>query len=215
MRKRLYQFYNFLSSYPILFLLIIGIAAMFHIGGQYKPLEVAQMLKLEAKMQLKQKRQSMQKEFDDIEMIDLEKRYTLFNQEFLKLSDLEEGDFFERTANTLELYGWGLEGMENIFLDDTTNKEESYAQNKGAHINGVIVHLEANSLRQTLADGDPFLPLYASTNAMKFMWSRPPFKEYQRIKLFRTDEGFGFEASLFMPLRHAESLDESEEEKPI
>lgn len=215
MRKRLYQFYNFLSSYPILFLLIIGIAAAIYIGGQYKPLEVTHMLKLEAKMQLKQKRQSMQKEFDDIEMIDLEKRYTLFNQEFLKLSDIEEGDFYERTANTLEPYGWGLESMKNIFLEKNTNKEEFHAQKKGAHINGVIVHLEANSLRQTLANGDPFLPLYASTNAMKFMWARSPFKEYQRIKLFRTDEGFGFEASLFMPLRHADGLDESEEEKPI
>ena len=61
-----------MSSYPILFLLIIGIAAAIYIGGQYKPLEVTHMLKLEAKMQLKQKRQSMQKEFDDIEMIDLE-----------------------------------------------------------------------------------------------------------------------------------------------
>ena len=67
----------------------------------------------------------------------------------------------------------------------------------------------------TIANGDPFLPLYSSTNAMKFMWSRPPFKEYQRIRLFRTDVGFGFEASLFMPLRQADGLDESEEEKPI
>ena len=204
-----------MSSYPILFLLIIGITAMFYIGGQYKPLEVAQILKLEAKMQLKQKRQSMQKEFDDIEMIDLEKRYTLFNQKFLKLSDLEESDFLEQTANTLESHGWILERIENIFLENATNKEELYAQKKGAHINGVIVHLEANSLQQTQADVDPFLPLYASTNAMKFLWSRPPFKEYQRIKLFRTDEGFGFEASLFMPLQHVESLDESEGDKPI
>ena len=188
---------------------------MFYIGGQYKPLQLAQAQKLEQKMQLKQKLQSMQKDLADIEMVDLAKRFTLFNQEFLKLSDLEEGTLFEQIANTLELYGWGLEGMKNIFLDENTKKEESYAQKKGAHINGVIVHLEANSLRQTLADGDPFLPLYASTNAMKFMWSRPPFKEYQRIKLFRTDEGFGFEASLFMPLEHADGLVQSEAEKPI
>ena len=215
MRKRLYQVYNILSSYPILFLLIIGIATMFYLGGQYKPLQLEQAHKLETKMQLKQKLQSMQKDLADIEMVDLAKRYTLFNQDFLKLSDLEEGTFFEQIANTLEASGWDLKKMDEVFLDDTTNKEQFYTQRKGAHIDGVIVHLEANSLRQTLADGDPFLPLYASTNAMKFMWSRPPFKEYQRIKLFRTDEGFGFEASLFMPLRNAESLDESKPEKPI
>ena len=215
MRKRLYQVYNVLSSYPILFLLIIGIATMFYLGGQYKPLQLAQAQKLEKKMQLKQKLQSMQKDLADIEIVDLAKRYTLFNQDFLKPSDLEEGNFFEQMANTLEASGWDLKKMDEVFLDDTTNKEQFYTQRKGAHIDGVIVHLEANSLRQTLADGDPFLPLYASTNAMKFMWSRPPFKEYQRIKLFRTDEGFGFEASLFMPLRNAESLDESKPEKPI
>ena len=188
---------------------------MFYIGGQYKPLQLAQAQKLEKKMQLKQKLQSMQKDLADIEIVDLAKRYTLFNQDFLKPSDLEEGTFFEQIANTLEASGWDLKKMDKVFLDDTTNKEQSYTQRKGAHIDGVIVHIEANSLRQTLADGDPFLPLYASTNAMKFMWSRPPFKEYQRIKLFRTDEGFGFEASLFMPLRNAESLDESKPEKPI
>ena len=215
MRKRLYQVYNVLSSYPILFLLIIGIATMFYLGGQYKPLQLAQVQKLEKKMQLKQKLQSMQKDLADIEIVDLAKRYTLFNQDFLKPSDLEEGTFFEQIANTLEASGWDLKKMDEVFLDDTTKKEQFYTQRKGAHIDGVIVHLEANSLRQTLADGDPFLPLYASTNAMKFMWSRPPFKEYQRIKLFRTDEGFGFEASLFMPLRNAESLDESKPEKPI
>lgn len=215
MRKRLYQVYNVLSSYPILFLLIMGIAAMFYLGGQYKPLEVAQTHKLEKRMQLKQKLQSMQKDLADIEMVDLAKRYTLFNQDFLKLSDLEEGTFFEQIANTLEASGWELKKMDEVFLDDTTNKDQSYTRRKGAHINGVIVHIEANSLLQTLADGDPFLPLYASTNAMKFMWARPPFKEYQRIKLFRIEEGFGFEASIFMPLQHAEGLVESEAEKPV
>lgn len=215
MRKRLYQFYNILSSYPILCLLIIAIATMFYLGGLYKPLEVAQTHKLEKKMQLKQKRQSMQKEFADIEMVDLEKRYTLFNKDFLKLSDLEEGTFYERIANTLEAYGWDLERMEKVFLDNDTGEERFNTPRKDAQINGVIVYLEANSLRLTIANGDPFLPLYSSTNAMKFMWSRPPFKEYQRIKLFRTDVGFGLEASLFMPLRHVDGLDESEEEKPI
>jgi len=215
MRKRLYQFYNFLSSYPVLFLLTIGITATVYIGGQYKPLEIAQADKLEAKMQLKQKRQSMQKEFVDIEMIDLEKRYTIFNQEFLSLSDLDEGAFFERTANTLEAYGWGLEKMKKVFVDDTTKIEKFYAQGKGARIDGVIVHIEANSLLQTRSGGDPFLPLYASTNAMKFMWSRPPFKEYQRIKISRIDEGFQLEASLFMPLQDAEISIESDEEKAI
>ncbi len=211
----MYQVYNVLSSYPALFLLIIGIATMFYIGGKYKPLQLSQAHKLEKLIQLKQKRQSMQKEFDDIEMIDLEKRYTLFNQDFIKLSDIEEGDFFEQTQNTLESYGWGLEKMENNFLENTTNKEEFYTQKKSAYINGVIVHLEANSLGQTLANGDLFLPLYASTSAMKFMWARPPFKEYQQIRLYRTDEGFGFEASIFMPLQHVLSLDESNAEKPI
>lgn len=215
MRKRLYQVYNVLSSYPILFLLIIGMATMFYLGGQYKPLQLAQAHKLETKMQLKQKLQSMQKDLADIEMVDLAKRYTLFNQDFLKLSDLEEGTFFEQIANTLEASGWELKKMDEVFLDDTTNKEQFLTQRKGAHINGVIVHIEANSLLKTLADGDPFLPLYASTNAMKFMWARSPFKEYQRIKVFRIEEGFGFEASIFMPLEHAEGLVGSEAEKPI
>ena len=215
MRKRLYQVYNVLSSYPILFLLIIGITSMFYIGGQYKPLQLAQAQKLEKKMQLKQKLQSMQKDLADIEIVDLAKRYTLFNQDFLKPSDLEEGNFFEQMANTLEAYGWDLKKMDEVFIDDTTNKEQFYTHRKGAHINGVIVHIEANSLWQTLEDGDLFLPLYASINAMKFMWTRPPFKEYQRIKLFRIEEEFGFEASIFMPLQHAEGLVESESEKPI
>ena len=215
MRKRLYQVYNILSSYPILFFLFIGITSLFYIGGQYKPLQLAQAQKLEKKMQLKQKLQSMQKDLSDIEMVDLAKRYTLFNQDFLKLSDLEEGTLFEQIANTLEASGWDLKQVDEAFLDENTNKEQFYTQRKGAHINGVTMHIEANSLRQTLANGDPFLPLYASINSMKSMWARPPFKEYQRVKLFRTDEGFGFEASIYMPLEHAEGLVESEAEKPI
>ena len=215
MRKRLYQTYNLLSSYPVLFLLIVGIAVMLYIGGQYKPLELAQVDKLDTKMQLEQKRNSMQEDLVDIGMIDLAKRYTLFNQDFLKLSDLEDGTLFQQIENTLESYEWGLQRIEEVFFDGATKQGESFAQTKVARINGVIVHFEAISLRQKQKADDPFLPLYASTNAMKFMWARPPFKEYQRFKLSRAHDGFRFEASLFIPLQDKESSYGLQEEKTI
>ncbi len=184
-------------------------------GGQYKPLELVQVQKLDTKMQLKQKRNAMQEDLVDIEMVDLAKRYTLFNQDFLKLSDLEDGTFFQKIENTLETYGWVLERIEEVFVDDATEQGKSPAQSKVANINGVIVHFEAISLRQEQTADDPFLPLYASTNAMKFMWSRSPFKEYQRFKLSRLDDGYRFEGSLFMPLQDKESSHVLEQEKVI
>ena len=184
-------------------------------GGQYKPLELLQVQKLDTKMQLKQKRNAMKEDLVDIEMVDLAKRYTLFNQDFLKLSDLENGTLFQKIENTLESYGWVLKRMEEVFVDDATKKVKSSAQSKVPRIDGVIVHFEAISLWQEQTRDDPFLPLYASTNAMKFMWSKSPFKEYQRFKLSRTDDGFRFEASLFIPLQDKDSSYVLEQEKVI
>ncbi|MEC8332926.1 MAG: hypothetical protein VXZ83_02250 [Verrucomicrobiota bacterium] len=215
MRKRLYQLYNILSSYPVLFLLIIGIAVMLHMAGQYKPIELAKVQKLDAKIQLKQKRNSMEKDLVDIEIVDLAKRYTLFNQDFLKLSDLEDGTLFQQIENTLESYGWRLERIEEVFVDDS-NYQDGYSTQRGVvRINGVIVHIEANSLRRAQNVDEPFLPLFASTSAMKYMWARPPFKEYQKFKLSRLDDGFRFEASFFMPLQDKGSMYDLEEEKAI
>ena len=55
-------------------------------------------------------------------------------------------------------------------------------------------------------EGDPFLPFYSSFEMLKYMWSRPPFKEYQSIKLYRTEDGYNLDSSIFMPLQDLENL---------
>lgn len=215
MRKQLFKFYNFLASYPVLFFLILGICVLVYFGEQYKPLKLAQVRKMETLMQLKQKRQTMEKESADIEMVDLAKRYTLFNQDFLDISEIEEGILFNQIASTFKAYGWNLDNMEETYVDDAFDRENLVTENKGARIDGLIVHLEARSVINAKLDGEPFLPLYAASEAMKFMWSKPPIKEYLSIKIFRQEEGYGLEASIFIPLQDIENSSELEKAETI
>ena len=210
MRKRLYQLFNILASYPVLILLITGIGVLAYAAGQYQPLEQLQARKQEMRMQLKQKRQGMVRELADVEMVDLAKRYELFNKNFLERSDMEGESLSEQFAPTLKYYGWGLERLERVLADGDAN-----GQQLGVRIEGALFELEAMSLWEKDAQDEPFLPLYSMTQATRFLWARPPTKEYQRIKLSRLEEGYLLEVTMFMPLQDIDSSSEPEKEESI
>lgn len=209
MRKGLFKIYNLIAAYPVLALLCIAIGLLVYIGGQYKPVEQSFAREQAALMQLKQKAKELEKDLVELEIIDLAKRYALFNQDFLGAQELESETVFGHIESSLNAYGWQLERTEAVLLDD----EKSGAGSKnGSDLEAVMLQIEAVSLRQTDSAGEPFLPLYSATQAMRLMWARPPTKEYQRIKLSRLEEGYRLEASIFMPLRDVNSADEVKKE---
>lgn len=211
MRKRLFKIYNVIAAYPVLALLCIAIGLLVYIGGQYKPVEQSFARKQAALMQLKQKAKGLEKDLVEVEMIDLAKRYALFNQDFLAADELESETLSSLLESSLRAHGWQLERSEAILLDDDKPEAEA-GGGAGPRLRAVMLQIEAVSLSATNAAGEPFLPLYSATQAMRFMWVRPPTKEYQRIQLSRLDAGYRLEASIFMPLRDVDSADESEKE---
>lgn len=211
MRTRLFKIYNVIAAYPVLALLCIAIGLLVYIGGQYKPVEQSFARKQAALMQLKQKAQGLEQDLVEVEMLDLAKRYALFNQDFLAAEDLEGEMLSSHIESSLNAHGWQLERTEAILVDD--DKAEAGATGRGTpRVEAVMLQIEAVSVSQTDPAGEPFLPLYSATQAMRFMWARPPTKEYQRIQLSRLDAGYRLEASIFMPLRDADSADETEKE---
>lgn len=209
MRKRLFKIYNVIAAYPVLALLCIAIGLLVYIGGQYKPVEQSFARKQAALMQLKQKAQALEKDLVEVEMLDLAKRYALFNQDFLAAEDLEGEMLSSHIESSLNAHGWQLERTEAILVDD--DKAEAGATGRGtSRVEAVMLQIEAVSVSQTDPAGEPFLPLYAATQAMRFMWSRPPTKEYQRIQISRVEAGYRLEASIFLPLRDQDSTEELE-----
>ena len=107
---------------------------------------------------------------------------------------------------TFRSYGWNLDQIDRFFLEDDSEDEKALTSAQGAKINGVIVKIEARALQNVYPNGDPFLPFYSSFEMLKYMWSSPPFKEYQSIKLYRTEDGYNLDSSIFMPLQDLENL---------
>lgn len=210
MRKHLFQIYNLLSSYPILVLLVFGIGALVYIGGQYKPLELKQARQLEALMQLKQKQTDMEAQLKDVEIVDLAKRYTLFNQDFLDPAALEGDTLADQIGANFRAYGWDLQALEQ----ERVNTAPEVSQNT-VRITGVSVQTNAVSMQTKQADGEPFLPLYSATQALRFMWLRAPTKEYKRVKLSRLEDGYRFEASIFLPLQDTANTNKPDQEAEI
>ena len=215
MRKKLYHFYNLISSYPVLILMIVGLGVLLYLGSEYKPLELEQARKLDVQIKLQQEQKAIRDKLLDIGISDTIKRYLLFNRDFLTLSNIEEGELSEQMASVLRSYGWIQDSLDHSFPDDSASRGNTHNTNKGAKIDGAIIKIEASSFQNMHSTSEPFLPFYSGFQVLKYMWMRPPFKEYQRIKLSRTKEGYRLDFSLFMPLQDTESSIDLEEDLAI
>ena len=215
MRKKLYHFYNLISSYPVLVIMIIGLGIIFYLGSEYKPLELEKLRKQEVQIGIKQEQKIIQNQLSEIGIGDTIKRYTLFNRYLLERSNAEIGKLRILMNPTFRSYGWNLDQVDCFFLEDDSEEEKVQTSAQGANLDGVIIKIEARALQSVYPNGDPFLPFYSSFEMLKYMWSRPPFKEYQSIKLYRTEDGYNLDSSIFMPLQDLESSSRLNEESVI
>ncbi len=215
MRKKLYHFYNFISSYPVLILMIIGLGILFYLGSEYKPLELEKVRKLELQIKIQQEQKAIQSKLSDIGISDTVKRYLLFNRDFLESTKIDDGELSKQMASVLRSYGWSIERTDHFFQDDSTSRGNIQDTAKGAKIDGAVVEVEASSFQRMHSNGEPFLPFYSAFQALRYMWMRPPFMEYQRIKLSRIQEDYHLNFSMFMPLKDTESSIEAKEGEAI
>ena len=211
MRKKIYHFYNLISSYPVLIFMIIVLGIIFYLGTEYKPLELETLHKQEVQMGIKQEQKTIQNRLSEIGIGDTIKRYTLFNRDLLERSNADEGELSNLMNPTFRSYGWNLNQIDCLFLED----KKSHTPAQGAKIDGLIIKIEASAIVNVYPNGDPFLPFYSFFEMFKYMWSRPPFKEYQRIKLYRTEDGYNLDSSIFMPLQDVESSSRLNEDAVI
>ncbi|MGB0409852.1 MAG: hypothetical protein ACPGIC_07650 [Opitutales bacterium] len=199
MRRFVCQFYNIVASYPVLAVLFLLMAALLYLGQQYRPLEQLEQAKLAQSMQLKQKRQAMERELEQVEITDLAKRYALFNQNYLHEEDMESLELTEEMAAALEAYGWSLDRLHFVELEKSPDDARQSLADE-IQIRGVLLHLEASAANQSEGSGPEFLPLHTLLQAKQYLWRRSPSKEYQKIKISRIEAGYKTEAALFLPL---------------
>ena len=133
----------------------------------------------------------------------------LFNEEFLKKADAQPEALKSQFTQAFEVHGWILQAAEVTELEISTEQGKASDSNL-AQIQGIMLDLSASATNSPQADGEPFLPLYSLTQCMNYLWSRPPLKEYQRIELFRTHDGYALKARLFLPLRDSDLGDSNE-----
>jgi hypothetical protein len=213
MRKRLYHFYNILASYPVIALLLAGFVGLFYVARQYRPVELQRQAMYLQQIELKQELKALQKELTGIEQTDLRRRYMLFNDAFLKPADAQAEALKSRFARAFEVHGWTLQTAEVVELE-TTTEQGTESDPTETQIKGIVLDLNASATNSPQTDEEPFLPLYSVTQCLNYLWSRPPFKEYQQIKLIRADDGYALEASLFLPLRDLGGTDELSSNRP-
>ena len=205
MRRQFYRLYNLLASYPVIALLLIATVALIYFGQQYRPLESQRQNKLTQSMQLRQEQKNLEQELTSTEQKDLRKRYILFNQSFISKDEAKAPLLKESLAPAFLAHGWTLESPPNdalvpelIILE--TEKNTTDTTSDTILIHGVTLNLWATALNKPSTNEEPFLPLYSLTECIKYLWSRPPTHEYQKIKIVRTSDGFALEATLFFPL---------------
>ena len=205
MRRQFYRLYNLLASYPVIALLLIATVALIYFGQQYRPLESQRQNKLTQSMQLRQEQKNLEQELTSTEQKDLRKRYILFNQSFISKDEAKAPLLKESLAPAFLAHGWTLQSPPNdalvpelIILE--TEKNTTDTTSDTILIHGVTLNLWATALNKPSTNEEPFLPLYSLTECIKYLWSRPPTHEYQKIKIVRTSDGFALEATLFFPL---------------
>lgn len=213
MRKRLYHFYNILASYPVIALLLAGFVGLFYVARQYRPVELQRQAMYLQQIELKQELKALQKELTGIEQTDLRRRYMLFNDEFLKPADAQAEALKSRFAQAFEVHGWTLQTAAVVELE-TATEQGTESDPTETQIKGIMLDLNASATNSPQTDEEPFLPLYSVTQCLNYLWSRPPLKEYQQIKLIRADDGYALEASLFLPLRDLGGTDELSSNRP-
>ena len=209
MRKRLCYFYNILASYPVIVLLLAGLVGLFYVARQHYPLEMQRQAKNLQRMELKQELQALQQKLTSIEQNDLRMRYMLFNKEFLKTADAESEALKSLFTQAFEVHGWILQTAEVAELEIPTEQDVTSDSNQ-ARIQGIMLDLSASATNSPQVDEAPFLPLYSLTQCLNYLWSRPPFKEYQQIEIVRTQDGYELQARLFLPLKDSDLGDSNE-----
>ena len=190
-------------------LLLAGLVALIYLARQYYPLELQRQAKHSQKMELKQELQALQQELTGIEQSDLRMRYILFNEEFLKKADAQPEALKSQFSQAFEVHGWVLQEAEVTELEISTEQSKVSDSNL-ARIQGIMRDLSASARNLPQADGEPFLPLYSLTQCMNYLWSRPPLKEYQQIKLVRTYDSYELKARIFLPLKDSDLGDSHE-----
>ena len=209
MRKRLCYLYNILASYPVIVLLLAGLVGLFYVARQHYPLEMQRQAKNLQRMELKQELQALQQKLTSIEQNDLRMRYMLFNEEFLKTADAESEALKSLFTQAFEVHGWILQTAEVAELEIPTEQDVTSDSNQ-ARIQGIMLDLSASATNSPQVDEAPFLPLYSLTQCLNYLWSRPPFKEYQQIEIVRTQDGYELQARLFLPLKDSDLGDSNE-----
>lgn len=199
MRKYLCQFYSLLASYPVIILLIAGVSFLVYLGQQYKPVEAQQRAELEQNVRLKQERQTLNKQLTGLEQADLEKRYILFNQNFITRKALNEDQLLEKFDETFKAHEWDLTSVTISPLEDVVEPNTNTIS-QAPKLSGIKVSLSAENTNSNSID-EPFLPLHSLIQCLKFMWSRPPIKEYQAVKITRTEDGYALELDAFLPVQ--------------
>ncbi|MDP4611669.1 MAG: hypothetical protein NWT02_10805 [Opitutales bacterium] len=211
MRKRLYTLYNYLASYPVIALLLAATVLVVYNGRQYRPFESKQQALLLQNMELSQERQELREELNSLRQEDLRKRYILFNQDFLSLSEANADNLENTFQSVFTANGWVISSTKVVPLDGEAVSEADAELEEAAVEYGVQGRewvIRVSAPRKENEGDENFLPLYSLTQCIRFLWSRSPVMECRSIELSRLGDGYEATLSFFLPLRDPNGLNE-------
>ncbi|MGC6424534.1 MAG: hypothetical protein ACON4O_06055 [Lentimonas sp.] len=199
MRRFLCFCYNLLASYMLLVSLLLAIVWLLYLGRSYKPLEDERTQQLQLYIDLKQKRQKLENANKSVEVEDLERRYALFNESFIRASDLEALEFVKEMKGIFERYGWGVTETDFDLMENDASVEDRDRVDPFV-LRGGLLHLSGADLKGSGKAEAEFLPLHSLLKAQRQLWCLEPWREFQSLKVARTVDGFSMDASVFFPL---------------
>lgn len=187
MRKFIYWLYAMMTSYLVLGAMLSAICCMWFFSRTVERTtdELNNLLQMNLDMETELKR--LQEKASGMAQLDLEKRFELVKENFVKRSDLLELDSSSDMGETLGSLGWKLSTEEDWQL-----KQE----NEFLGI-GLATRLVYAELATTDTEEKP--PLVSLLPALEELWRKPPTKDFRQFSVTRIPGGFGLELEILMP----------------
>lgn len=199
MRRRLFKFLNFLSSYPVLILLSLLVGGIFYLGAGTRSIEFRWQSLLSRSIELKQEQQQLDSELQGLRQSDAYKRAQIFQRQFMTVDAVDTKNFRREFLPVFESQGWQLRSVKagEVLSDPRTEEKPGTA-----YFGAVEVAVVATAAIVDPISDTAFLPFHSIDRIADYLWRKPPTKEIKSLRIERSASDYKLSVVFLYPLAH-------------
>lgn len=192
MHRFLYMTLRLLSAWPVLVVLMAGIAFLHWLGSGVEEREAEVAALLEESVRIQQEHKRLEAQLNGLTLSDLRRRSQLYAEDFLSLGTHADESIRDEVQAAFDNAEWDLTSV---------SVEELIEVDPRLPIGAVSAALSARMLNGLANEQVPLLPVKAAVSLSHYIWRAPPFKEIESIRLERTIDGYEMSMGVFLPCR--------------